>query len=253
MKKKGCWIFLSHSSKDIEKVRLIRNAFEEHGQNPLAFHLRCLNTDTEEGRIELDSLIKREIDAREWFVFCESEAASESYYVNIEKDYIKSTGKKMIWSIDMSLSEGEIVKEVGKICKDIKVYISYSRMQSDIAIRLFNALAEKDYDICITNLDGSFDSSSFDSIRQNLYEIVNSGFFIALLSDDYIKSEFCMSEFSEALRHKERLIVIEIDNNRVPDFFKDGQLYKMSSDPTEEEINIVVEYIGECLRKSLNN
>ena len=52
MREGGCWIFLSHSSKDIDKVRLIRNEFEKMGHYPLAFHLRCLSTDTEEGRKE---------------------------------------------------------------------------------------------------------------------------------------------------------------------------------------------------------
>ncbi len=55
----GCWIFLSHSSHDIEKVHLVRNEFERLGHNPLAFHLKCLSTDTEEGQHELDSLITR--------------------------------------------------------------------------------------------------------------------------------------------------------------------------------------------------
>lgn len=73
MREGGCWIFLSHSSKDIDKVRLIRNEFEKMEHNPLAFHLRCLSADTEEGRKELDSLIKREIDAREWFVFARAQ------------------------------------------------------------------------------------------------------------------------------------------------------------------------------------
>ena len=36
----GCWIFLSHSSRDIEKVRIVRNEFEKLGHNPLAFHLK---------------------------------------------------------------------------------------------------------------------------------------------------------------------------------------------------------------------
>lgn len=39
----GCWIFLSHASKDIDSVRRVRNEFEKYGQNPLAFHLRCLD------------------------------------------------------------------------------------------------------------------------------------------------------------------------------------------------------------------
>ena len=92
--REGSWIFLSHSSRDIEKVRIIRNEFEKHKQNPLAFHLKCLRTDTQEGCKELEDLIKREIDARDWFVFCESEAAKKSTYVNMEKEYVLKRGKK---------------------------------------------------------------------------------------------------------------------------------------------------------------
>lgn len=44
------WIFLTHHSQDIKKARLIRNEFERLGHNPLAFHLKCLNSDTEEGK-----------------------------------------------------------------------------------------------------------------------------------------------------------------------------------------------------------
>ena len=88
MKKGGCWIFLSHSSEDIEKVRIIRNEFELYTHNPLAFHLRCLSDETPEKKRELDELIRREIDCREWFVFCESAASARSDYVKMEKDYI---------------------------------------------------------------------------------------------------------------------------------------------------------------------
>ena len=47
MEKSHCWIFLSHSSVDIEKVRMIRNEFEACGHNPLAFYLKCLNDSTQ--------------------------------------------------------------------------------------------------------------------------------------------------------------------------------------------------------------
>lgn len=43
MERGGCYIFLSHSSKDIKIVRKIRNEFEFLGHNPIAFHLRCLD------------------------------------------------------------------------------------------------------------------------------------------------------------------------------------------------------------------
>lgn len=39
------WVFLSHSNKDYEKVRIVRNILEEHGFRPLMFFLKCLDDD----------------------------------------------------------------------------------------------------------------------------------------------------------------------------------------------------------------
>ena len=36
------WIFVSHSTKDFEKVRKLRNMMEEIGMRPLLFYLKCL-------------------------------------------------------------------------------------------------------------------------------------------------------------------------------------------------------------------
>ncbi len=143
----GCWIFLSHSSHDIEKVRIVRNEFERLGHNPLAFHLKCLSTDTEEGRHELDSLIKREIDAREWFVFCESPEAAQSQYVREEHAYIINSGKDKVWTIDMTTDIDSILDKVRKICLDIEVFISYAHCDENLIQPLIDALINKDYSV----------------------------------------------------------------------------------------------------------
>lgn len=44
---KGIWVFLSHSNKDNEKVRQVRNILEQQGDRPLMFFLNCLNDDNE--------------------------------------------------------------------------------------------------------------------------------------------------------------------------------------------------------------
>ena len=80
-KTKGGYIFLSHSHDDIEKVRKIRNALEKDGFEPLCFYLKCLEDDD-----EIADLIKREIDAREWFVFVDSENARKSRWVTLERE-----------------------------------------------------------------------------------------------------------------------------------------------------------------------
>ena len=70
------WIFLSHSNKDYEKVRLVRNVLEGQSLRPLMFFLHCLSDDE-----EIDSLIKREIDCRTRFILCDSENARASKWV----------------------------------------------------------------------------------------------------------------------------------------------------------------------------
>ena len=111
MLNKGSWIFLSHSSHDIEKVRIIRNEFERLGHNPLAFHLKCLTDKTKDGKKELFDLIKREIEARDWFVFCESPEAKKSPNVALEHSYILNSGKDKIWSIDMTQDINSILSK----------------------------------------------------------------------------------------------------------------------------------------------
>ena len=101
-KAKGGYIFLSHSHDDIEKVREIRNSLEKNGFEPLCFYLKCLDDDS-----EIEDLIKREIDAREWFVFVNSENSRRSKWVTLEREYIERTNKKKSKSNDLDFGAGD--------------------------------------------------------------------------------------------------------------------------------------------------
>ena len=56
------------------------------GFEPLCFYLKCLENDN-----EIADLIKREIDAREWFIFIDSENSRNSKWVTLEREYITKT------------------------------------------------------------------------------------------------------------------------------------------------------------------
>ena len=71
------WNFVSHSHRDLEKVREIRNELERRGHNLLLFFLKCLEADD----ARLPQLIRDEIKAREWFILCESPNARNSGWV----------------------------------------------------------------------------------------------------------------------------------------------------------------------------
>lgn len=82
------WVFLSHSNKDFDKLVDVRNKLEKRGYRPLLFFLKCLEDEN-----EISDLIKREIDARERFILCDSRNAQESEWVQKEVAYIRSTGR----------------------------------------------------------------------------------------------------------------------------------------------------------------
>ena len=88
------YFFLSHSSKDIEKVRKIRNLIEHENGNPILFYLKCLDGDNPTGKDEeqLKDLISREIMARKKFILCKSkntEPPLSSKWIEWEKDEVK--------------------------------------------------------------------------------------------------------------------------------------------------------------------
>ncbi len=79
----GVWVFVSHSNKDWEKVRQVRNLLEERGHRPLLFFLKSLDYET-----EVHELIRKEIEARKWFVLCDSENSRNSKWVQAEIEII---------------------------------------------------------------------------------------------------------------------------------------------------------------------
>src|SRR5215471_4571041 len=84
MKDDTAWVFVSHSSADLPKVRQVRNFMEERGAGPILFHLRAL-THPE----TFWPLIEQEIAARNFFLLCDSEAARESPWVQREREAVR--------------------------------------------------------------------------------------------------------------------------------------------------------------------
>ena len=122
----GVWVFLSHSTKDFDRVRLIRNALEDSGFRPILFYLKCM-----ENEEEINELLKREIDARLRFILCDSPNAKASKYVQSEVDYIRSK-KRMYEIVDLSsidLDSKTLQEDVLQLIKPFRirtnVFLSY--------------------------------------------------------------------------------------------------------------------------------
>lgn len=133
------WVFLSHSNKDYEKVRQVRNMLEEQSLRPLMFFLHCLNDDD-----EIDSLIKREIDCRTRFILCDSENARKSPWVQKEVEYIKSQNR-ICETIDLSKTIEEIMSTLQDFINKARIFISYNREEYPLAEMVYHRLRQYDF------------------------------------------------------------------------------------------------------------
>ena len=153
MKNSTGFFFLSHSSKDIEKVRMIRNAIESEDGNPIMFYLKCLDDDDPFGDDEklLKGLISREIMARRKFILCKSkytEPPLSTQWIEWEKEEVRrlSRIKKniKIYSIDIDNNTNYIqeVKEIVKKQKNILLVAPYEIREECRLIERFLMLKE---------------------------------------------------------------------------------------------------------------
>jgi len=186
----GAWIFLSHSHKDLEEVRFVRNAFEEMGHNPLMFFLKCLDDDS-----ELDDLIRREIEARSWFVLCNSDNAKDSKWVQKEIEMIKSLKGKVFDTINLDEDPNKQLELIEEFSKRVTVFISYHLADREIAQKISDILTDNDFGV----YDSQLLYSSQD--RRNAIDLsVKKGFFLVLLSPKALGAREINLEIRAALK-----------------------------------------------------
>lgn len=196
------YFFISHSHLDIKKVRIVRNTIEQDERyEPILFFLRCIEDDE-----ELNDLLKREIRAREWFIYCKSNNAERSAYVQRELAYIRSLKAhgyaKNVLTIDLdALGEEEIAPETRRQTLKKHAFISCSQYDAPFAARLYDALSRRGFSVwtprsCITS-SGAWAGQ----IGQAICRVAeNDGVHIVLLSDRSVRSRSVALEMDMGAR-----------------------------------------------------
>ncbi|MCR4897957.1 MAG: toll/interleukin-1 receptor domain-containing protein [Acholeplasmatales bacterium] len=210
------YIFVSHSHFDIDKVRVIRNYLEDIGCEPILFFLKS-KTD----KNEITQLIKDEIDARLWFVYCQSENSKNSNWVATELKYIEETNKKNNFTIELNSAfdkygvlldsvKSEIRKHLNIIKNNQTVFISYSRKDAILVDRI------KEY---MNKLGINFkDSINVASLGENWMqsitnEIVSSEYFLVFITENSISSEWIKKEIDYAMSNNKKILPVVLDYN----------------------------------------
>lgn len=183
----GGYVFISHSHKDIEKVRQIRNEMEEAGFEPLCFYLKCLSDED-----EIEGLIKREIDAREWFVFIESPNSLSSSWVRKEREYIASKGGKQIVKVDLN-KESSMHGVAQRLIRMLRVYVAFGEDDKGFASILRKRLLSKDYQVLSSSYEIASEYTRTMCLVDNQSRILKSGCMLAIISKDSI-NDYCFRE-----------------------------------------------------------
>ena len=244
-KSKGGFIFISHSHNDIDKVRKIRNDLEKEGFEPLCFYLKCM-----EDADELASLIQREIDAREWFVFVDSENARSSKWVNMERAYISSKDSKKILTIPLD-DEDAIGKVVEKITHNLRVFISHSNSDYPIADRIRNKMEQKDYLVYAPTINNKYSLNYMDIQFNAVKEASQEGCVLALISKHNKLDGFVQWEVDLALRDNGTVIPVFLGDIQLDPkmewMLKDKQHFRLPENPTDQDLDRMIERIGQMI------
>ena len=198
------WVFLSHSNKDYEKVRQVRNLLEEQSLRPLMFFLHCLNDDD-----EIDSLIKREIDCRTRFILCDSENARKSHWVQKEVAYIKSQNR-ICETIDLSKSMDEILSDLQDFINKTRIFISYNREEYKLAEMVYKRLLQYDFSVYIDtfwDFNNTYHQNYNDALEFLEDSVVKmNGYVLAIMNKRILNSNSCSRyEITKAMRDSRSL------------------------------------------------
>jgi len=246
-KQSSAWIFVSHSHRDLEKVRQIRNYLEKHGANPLLFFLKCLSDDD----ARLPELISDEIIARNWFVLCDSQDARNSNWVQQEKALVLEHEGKGFETIDLEQDLESQYYKLDRICKRATVFISYSRQDVLIADQIREKLIQNDYSVWTDETSGSICSDWSNEIHSSIDKAVKRGFVLVLLSPSSIKSQWCNSETEYALQLASQsgktniipVIIAPFDKDKIPPHLRNIQWFDLSAGPLDQRVDDLITYL----------
>jgi len=240
----GAWIFVSHSHRDLEKVREIRNYLEQRGHNPLLFFLKCLNDDD----ARLPELIRDEIKERDWFVLCDSPNAKASKYVPEEVALVESLDGKSKETIDLTQDIQPQLYKLDRLLKRATVFLSYSRRDQEVAEQIQRALLGHDYRVWFDKEEVASIDHWADRNRTALDEAASHGFVLVLLSAHSLSSPYCKVEVESALevaRHSKRsnvipVLITESMRDCLPGQLFNSQWFDLTTGPFEERVEELI-------------
>jgi len=244
VEKEGGWIFISHSHKDVDLVRKIRNYLEAIGLEPLMFYLKCLTDDN-----EIEGLIKREIDERDWFIYVDSVNARNSKWVQTEREYIEKFDDKTVFTINLNDNLGIQLDRLEHIAKQMIAYIVYAHADLDLQKKVKAKLIEKDMLIISDEEIVGDDTAIEERLSKAVRDAAKSGFCVVLITERAANSIGIQLELAEVKKQGGKIVPVYVGNAKATkellQYIGDVQGVHIDREPTSEQLDLIVEEILE--------
>lgn len=212
------YLFISHSHADIKEVRVIRNELEECGYEPICFYLASLEDDN-----EILDLIKREIDARRFFIYVDSPNARNSLWVRSELEYLAGTKRRIdrtiLIDVDMDAEDkvAYLQEEARKLMQSLRVFVSYSMRDRRVVRPVVEALEQAGYSTFHDRfLDANTAAKYQDELDEMIVDVAETGCFVAFINESYLGSRYLQGELKRALDLNASVVCVVTDGLQLP-------------------------------------
>jgi hypothetical protein len=187
------WIFVSHSSHDLEKVRQVRDFLESRGHSPVLFFLLSLTNSS-----LLPKLIEEEIRLRHFFVLCNSKAARDSVWVQQEIRIVKAASSEKVYEeIDLDADLAPQLDKLLALSKRSTVFLSFAPEDREVAARMRSAFEADDFKV-LTDDDVRAGESVARQIDDLIGVAAQTGYALVLASNDYLARPSRVAELTKA-------------------------------------------------------
>lgn len=265
-------VFLSHSHKDIEKIRKIRDILETRGCEPLMFYLKCLDDDNS----ELEDFIMREISARNISLYCKSKYSEKSIWVQKELAYIKQLDTSRLYTVDIDndfeIGLISVLNAIMNMIKKNKIYFYCAPDKIHIVQKIEEKLLKKGYEVKlfehpITQIKNTLSMKNMYAyehekiktqieayietyLKRTILPFINESIFIPVLSSSFFDGEWSTMYVSKFLSFIKRAnnnnilpIYADMENDSFYLFNEMDAIQLTSANLDEEELEKIVSTI----------
>lgn len=235
------WIFISHASDDIAQVRQVRNYLEAKGASPLLFHLLALKEPE-----EFWPIIEKEIEARNFFLYCDSETAALREWVRRERAWVEAVARKKpvrIGSIRVDRAELNI-GHLDLFLAKTRVFPSFSRQDHEKVRPFLQALEEAGFQVFDEETGLVLGDDWRAQIKEEIKLVARDGWVIAFLSAFSLKSPWVQVEIDMVQSLGAKFIPVAIERVEAPPELARIQVFDATADPVSAPRRLVNEMLS---------